>query len=405
MEGLFWAAVALIVYTHMLFPALVLLRGMLIHRPYKSAEITPYISVIIAAHNEARTIGAKLDNILTLDYPRDCLEVLIVSDGSNDGTDAIVQRYASHGIKLISLPRGGKACALNAAVTASAADILVFSDANSMFAPSALRALVRPFADPDVGGVAGNQCYLTEQGNSPTSDGEHIYWNFDRRLKHFQSQAGSATSATGAIYATRRSLFRTIPPGVTDDFVTSTSVIAQGYRLIFASQAIAYEPAAASTSVEFSRKVRLMTRGLRATAVMRELLNPFRYGFYAIQLFSHKILRRLVVFPLLALLLVSPLLWHHGLPYQSALVLQLSLYSSATLGGLLAKTRFGRAKLLSVPFFFVMGNAAALVATWNVLQGRRIDRWQPQRHDANTDAADVPQQEAGLSVFSGGGHP
>jgi cellulose synthase/poly-beta-1,6-N-acetylglucosamine synthase-like glycosyltransferase len=384
---LFWGAAALIVYTYVLFPALVFVRGLLFRRPYKTAEITPHVSMIIAAHNEAASIGAKLDNILSLDYPRDRLEVVVASDGSNDGTDTIVRGYAARGVKLLSLPRQGKAPALNTAVAASAGEILVFSDANSMYAPGAIRALVRPFADAEVGGVAGNQCYLPKQAAAGmASDGEHSYWNFDRKLKQSQSKAGNAISATGAIYAIRRSLFRGVPVGVTDDFATSTSVIAQGRRLVFAPDAIAYEPAAKTSGVEFGRKTRVITRGLRGVLVMRKLLNPSRYGFYAIQLFSHKVLRRLVVFPLIVLLVVSTLLWSHGLFYQLATLAQAAFYASGLVGLLLSGTRIGRLKIFTIPFFFCMVNAAALLATLNVLRGHRIDFWEPQRQEASTPA-------------------
>jgi cellulose synthase/poly-beta-1,6-N-acetylglucosamine synthase-like glycosyltransferase len=385
---LFWGAVALIVYTYILFPALVFLRGLLWRRPYKSAEITPRVSLIIAAHNEANTIGAKLNNILSLDYPHDRLEVLIASDGSDDGTDAIVRSYAERGVGLLSLPRQGKAPALNSAVAASTGEILVFSDANSMYAPDALRAIVRPFADPAVGGVAGNQRYMTEHSTG-TGSGERSYWNFDRGLKRFQSQAGNAISATGAIYAIRRSLFRPVPGGVTDDFVTSTRVIAQGYRLVFAPEAVAYEPVAGSSGAEFGRKVRVITRGLRAVLVMRELLNPFRYGFYALQLFSHKVLRRLVVFPLIVLFLLSPVLWQKGLFYQTATLAQVAFYGCGALGMLLAGTRLGRLKVFAIPFFFCMVNAAALLAALNVMRGHQIDRWEPQRQNVNTSGERV----------------
>lgn len=387
--ALFWGAVALIVYTYLLFPALVFLRGLLWRRPYKQAEITPQVSLIIAAYNEANSIEAKLANILSLDYPRDRLEVIVASDGSNDGTEAIVRGYAGQGIKLLALPRQGKAPALNAAVAASSGEILVFSDANSMYAPDALRALVRPFADPKVGGVAGNQCYLSktlragrigkEKQSGLTSAGEQGYWNFDRLLKQFESQAGNTISATGAIYAIRRALFQAVPGGVTDDFVTSTRVIAQGYRLVFAPEAVVYEPVAASGEVEFGRKVRVISRGLRGVIEMRALLNPFRYGFYAWQLFSHKVLRRLVVFPLLVLFLVSPLLWLKGWFYQAATLAQVGFYGCALLGMALGGTRLSRLKLFTFPFFFCMVNAASLLATLNILRGQRIERWETQR--------------------------
>src|SRR5690606_3827973 len=129
-------------------------------------------SLIIAAHNEAKTIRTKLDNILALDYPAGKLEVIIASDGSTDGTDAIVQGYAPQGVRLLSLPRQGKAPALNAAVAAATGEILVFSDANSLYAPQAIRALTRPFADPSVGGVAGNQCYLKQSAAGEVNSGE-----------------------------------------------------------------------------------------------------------------------------------------------------------------------------------------------------------------------------------------
>jgi hypothetical protein len=167
---------------------------------------------------------------------------------------------------------------------------------------------------------------------------------------------------------------------VTDDFVTSTRVIAQGYRLVFAPDAVAHEPVAASSGMEFGRKVRVITRGLRAVLVMRELLNPFRFGFYALQLFSHKVLRRLVVFPLLILLVVSPLLWSEGLFYQAVTLLQVAFYGCAGLGMLLgSRTRSKLLKVFTIPFFFCMVNAASLIATLNVLRGYRIELWEPQR--------------------------
>jgi cellulose synthase/poly-beta-1,6-N-acetylglucosamine synthase-like glycosyltransferase len=381
---LFWVSVFLIIYTYVGFPLAVILRGLLWGHPYRQKELTasPTVSIVISAYNEARSIGAKLDNILSMDYERDRLEVVIASDGSTDGTDAIVESYKDHGVKLISLPRVGKAAALNAAVEATSGEILVFSDANSMYKDDAIQKLVRPFGDPNVGGVAGNQIYRTEVSGGSTTDGERAYWNFDRTLKQFQGQSGNTLAATGAIYAIRRQLFRPIPDGVSDDFVTSTGVIAQGYRLIFAPDAIAYEPVAATSQVEFGRKVRVIIRSWKAFIFMRELLNPFRYGFYAIQLFSHKILRYLVVFPLLVLFLVSPFLWKTSFIYQMATIGQVAFYSCALLGLRLNGTRFAGKKILTIPFYFCMVNAASLVAIIKVLRGQQIKHWEPQRQSS-----------------------
>jgi len=377
---LFWFALVIITYTYVLFPLIVFLRGRFFREPYTSAEIDCTVSIVIAAYNEARSIGKKLDNLLALNYPKEHLEVIIASDGSTDETDEIVKRYGGYGIKLLSLPRMGKADALNAAVKASNGEIIVFSDANSMFTQDALHALINPFADSKIGGVAGNQCYQGKK-ELKVNRSELSYWNFDRQMKKSQSRAGNAISATGAIYAIRRSLFQPIPVGVTDDFITSTRVIAQGYRLVFAPDAIAYEPPAESNSAEFARKVRIMTRGLQAVLVMRSLLNPFRYGFYSIELFSHKVLRRLVVFPLLTLAFVSPFLWNQGLLYQVVTLGQGVFYGMALMGFLLRKTALSNRKLFTFPLFFCMVYAAAFIATFNIILGRKIVRWEPNRQE------------------------
>ena len=220
---MFWASVLLIVYTYIGFPLFVFLRGLIQGRPYKREELLatpPSVSIIISAYNEARGIAAKLDNILSLDYPREKLEVVIASDGSTDGTDAIVDRYKEKGVKLLSLPHHGKSVALNMAVAASSGELLVFSDANSIYKSNAIQELVKPFSDPKIGGVAGNQVYKTDVSGDFSSAGEQAYWNFDRMLKLSQSRSGNTLAATGAIYSIRRILFRQIPDGVSDDFVT-----------------------------------------------------------------------------------------------------------------------------------------------------------------------------------------
>jgi cellulose synthase/poly-beta-1,6-N-acetylglucosamine synthase-like glycosyltransferase len=378
---LFWLSVFIIFYTYIGFPLIVVLRGRWLGRPYKQETIITYptVSIVISAYNESKNIAEKLDNILSMEYPRDLLEVVIASDGSTDGTDAIVERYRDHGVKLLSLPRVGKAAALNAAVAASKGEILVFSDANSMYKVDAIQELIRPFADSKIGGVAGNQVYRTEVAGGSSGAGERAYWNFDRKLKTSQGRSGNTLAATGAIYAIRRSLFQQIPDGVSDDFVTSTGVIVQGYRLVFAPQAIAFEPVAATSKVEFGRKVRVIIRSWRAFLYRRELLNPFRYRFYAIQLFSHKILRYLVVFPLILLFLVSLFLLNAGPFYQLAAIMQVLFYGFALLGLWLGKTRLGQTKILTIPFYFCMVNAASLLAIIKVMGGYQVKHWEPQR--------------------------
>jgi cellulose synthase/poly-beta-1,6-N-acetylglucosamine synthase-like glycosyltransferase len=313
--------------------------------------------------------------------------VIVASDGSSDGTDDVVRSRGGPGVRLLSLPRLGKIPTLNAAVAEASGEILVFSDANSMYERGAIRALVRPFADSRVGGVAGDQRYAKATSNADEGEGERAYWNIDRMLKQWQSLSGSVTSSTGAIHAIRSSLFRVVPSGVTDDFWISTNVVAQGTRLVFAEDAIAIEPAASSSGLEFSRKVRVMTRGLRGVWLMRELLDPFRHGFYSIQLLSHKVLRRLVFVPLAVLVVTAPLLWADGVTYRLATLGQIALYGAAAVGGVIpSRGRFSR--IASIPFFFCMVNAAAAVATWNLLRGKTIESWEPRREAAPTGASD-----------------
>jgi cellulose synthase/poly-beta-1,6-N-acetylglucosamine synthase-like glycosyltransferase len=232
-----------------------------------------------------------------------------------------------------------------------------------------------------VGGVCGNQVYLKAKKADSTSAGEGMYWSFDKWLKSLESLTGSIVSAHGAIYAIRRKLYQ--PPAsaaVTDDFAISTAVIEQKYRLVFESDAIAYEEPTASAALEFGRKVRIMTRGLRGVLMRRRLLNPFQYGFYALELFSHKVLRRLVPFFLLILFFANWFLIKENRFYFAAAVAQTLFYFLAGAGYFLRGHRAGRLKFFYVPFFYCLANAAAFMAVMRVLSGKRIEFWQPQRH-------------------------
>jgi cellulose synthase/poly-beta-1,6-N-acetylglucosamine synthase-like glycosyltransferase len=393
MALLFWLATAVVVYTYAGFPVLVLLRARLRPRPHARADVTPSVSVVIAAHDEEASIGPRVDNLLGLDYPRDRIEFVIASDGSTDRTVAEARRRDDPRVRILDLPRTGKATALNAAVAASRGEILVFSDANTAYAPDAIRMLVRSFADPTVGGVAGNQVYLPASTSVRPGDdgaatavgvGERSYWDFDRLVKDAESLGGSVISATGAMYAIRRELFREVPDGVTDDFVTSTRVIAAGRRLVFEPAAIAYEPVAGSSAREYRRKVRIMTRGLRGVAVARDLLDPARHGFYSLQLLTHKVLRRLMAIPLIVIVVTSLFLWDDGPIYRVAVIGQLLVYGLGIIGLLLRDRRAGRRPWFAIPSFFLLVNIASLHALWNLLSGRRIDRWQPVRRDVGT---------------------
>lgn len=375
----FWLAAGVLAATYVGFPIVALLRARVLRREIAAAPITPFVSVVIAAHNEENVIGERLANLTEQDYPADRMEVIVVSDGSTDGTARIVAGYADRGIRLIDPGRVGKGDALGLGVAAARGEVIVFSDANSMFEGSAISALVQPLADESVGGVAGNQVYLEEGKTDAAAVGERGYWDFDRLLKRTQSASGSITNATGAIYAIRRELFRAIPDGVTDDMFNSMSVIDAGARMVFAEDAIAYEAISPTARLEFGRKVRIMTRSFRCMIFMRRLLDPRRTGWYALQLFWHKIMLRTTVLPLIALAVVSPALWARGPIYRLATVGQAACYALAVTGIAAARTPFGRKAPLAIPAYFTLVNLASLRALLNLVRNERIDRWVPNR--------------------------
>jgi len=380
MRFAFWLSIASLIYVYGGFSLLVVIVGRLRRREVRKQNIAPPISLIIAAYNEEDNIAARLDNALSLDYPPEALQIIVASDGSDDATESIVAGYADPRIQLLRLPRRGKIPALNDAVNHATGEILVFSDANSMYDSQALRLLARNFADPEVGGAAGNTIYTKLHKSDSSSQGEDLYWSYDKWLKQMESYTGSIISAHGAIYAIRRALYRPITDfAVTDDFAISTLVIEQGYRLVFEGEARAYEPPMPAAEREFRRKVRLMTRGLRSVLLRKKLLNPFRFGFYALELFTHKVLRRMVPFILLVLFVSSLALRSEALIYFAAAAAQSLFYVLACLGYVLRSHQVGRQKFLYIPFFYCLANYAALLAFLKVLQGQQIERWQPQR--------------------------
>ena len=377
---LFWVSVAGIIYPYLLFPLILIIASRLINAHIDKRVITPSVSMIIAAFNEEESIAAKLDNVLALEYPDGLLEIIVASDGSTDKTIEIAGSYANAEIRCLDLPRRGKIFALIDAVEASSGEILVFSDANTMFEPRALEMMVRNFADDDVGGVCGNQLHSETATSDSSGHGEQAYWSYDKWLKILESRTGSIVSADGAIYSIRRQLFQ--PPGsaaVTDDFAISTRVIERGYRLIYEPEARAYEPPTGRAQKEFSRKVRIINRGLRSVMLQKKLLNPFRYGFYSLTLFSHKISRRLVPVFLVLLFISNFFLFDVHVVYSVAFLLQAAFYAWAVVSFLLRDKKIGQQKIFYLPFFFCMANLAALTALINLVSGKRVERWNPQR--------------------------
>ena len=378
MEIAFWVSLALIAYVYVGYPLLLLLVNALVRpKPVAAAEITPKTTLIVSAFNEEDVIGDKIRNSLALDYPMDALEIVIVSDASDDDTDAIVQAFPEENVKLLRMEdRGGKTLGLNAAVAAATGEIVVFSDANAMYDAKAMRFLVGNFADPAVGAVVGESTYEAPENDADQS--ESSYWQYEIGIKRLETRLGSVVGGDGAIYAIRRELYRPMPADALSDFVNPLQIVDQGYRCVYEPRAFSVEESAGQFDKEFRRKVRIVNRAWRATMRMRSMLNPFAHGFFALKFWSHKLLRWLVPLFLLVLLIASAAIATRHPVYLAALAGQLLFYSLALIGAL-ARRRYNLPFFVSVPYYFCLVNIAGLKGIAEYYLGKSYTTWATPR--------------------------
>ena len=334
----------------------------------------PTVSLLIAAYNEEKSILAKLENAKALEYPPELLEIVVVSDGSTDGTNRLVKGV--DGVRLIAWEGNlGKAEALSRSVPLTRGEIIIFSDATGMWNPGAIKAMARHFEDPAVGCVAGEVVYV-DPGTAVAS-GQGLYWRYEVWHRRALSLIGGLTVVSGSIHAVRRKLFAPSPSEVGLDMVVPLRTLGEGYRVVYEPEALSHEEPSPTLRAEFSARVRVVTRAFREIQALARFLNPLVYGWTSFHWFSHKILRWLAAPLLLLLLLVSVLLFEDPL-YRWMLWGQLAFYGLGAIGFLLA--RLGRsAGLLAVPFYFLLMNVTALIGLARYLMGHRIKSWQPVR--------------------------
>lgn len=361
------------------YPVLLVAVSRVRRRPVLRGPVEPTLSIIIAAHNEEAILARKLDSVLEQDYPSERVEILVASDGSTDGTNTLASGYGSRGVLLLAFPRGGKAAALNRAAQTARNDILVFTDANAILAPGTLRAIAENFNDSSVGGVSANEQREPGTATSAAGKGERIYWEYDKWLKRLETRVGSMVSASGSLYAIRRELFVPIvDASATDDFAISTQVVRAGKRLVFAPDAVTWEPSVSSGEMEFGRKVRIVTRGLRSVWGIRDLLLPWNSGIYALQVWSHKIARRLLGLLAIGILALSLSLVRER-SYRAFTAAQLSFYGLALAGWIGQDRRWGRRPWFYVPYYVCLSNLAATLGIVQFLRQRRVTIWEPRR--------------------------
>jgi poly-beta-1,6-N-acetyl-D-glucosamine synthase len=335
-EVLFWSAFALTVYVYLGYPTLLAVWARLSPKPVHRSPVTPGVSIVIAARNEAASLQARIENLRASDYPRELVQIVVVSDGSTDGTEEILRAYEGQ-VDAVLLPPGGKASALNAGVAAATHDVLVFTDARQTFAPDALRALVAPLADPQVGGVSGELLLDCESGDgtSTIGDGVGAYWRYEKWLRRQESLIGSTLGSTGAIYALRRELWRPLPPEtILDDVLAPMQAVLSGSRVVFEGAARAYDRATPVANAEFQRKTRTLAGNYQILRLQPRLLVPFVNPVW-LQFVSHKLGRLVVPYALLALLVSSAMLANDHLVYAVVFAGQVAFYGLALYGAVL----------------------------------------------------------------------
>ncbi|MCL4779086.1 MAG: glycosyltransferase family 2 protein [Gammaproteobacteria bacterium] len=375
METLFWISAAWVTYVYAGYPLLAWLLSALVGRRVRKAEITPRVTVLTAAYNEAACIGRTVQNKLDQDYPAGLLDVIVVSDESVDGTDEIVASLGPRVQLIRQSPRAGKTAALNLAVARAAGEILVFSDANSMYAPDTIRRLVSNFADPAVGYVTGKMVYVNEDG-SLVGDGCSAYMKYENWLRASESGLAAVIGVDGGVDAVRRSAYRPMRADQQPDFVLPLSVAGQGYRVVYEPDARLHESALSEHGAEYRMRVRVTLRALWALWDMRHLMNPLRHGLLAFQIISHKLLRYLAFMPLVAAFIISwSLAAGDGLMLLAALLQTLAYVLAAV--GWTGRGR-NRSFLVGFPYYFVLLNVACAQAVLKFIGGQRQAIWAPR---------------------------
>lgn len=368
MKWVFWLSTALILYAYLGYPGWLWLRSRLRTKAVLRGAVTPAVSVIMVVRDEEVALPVKLRNLTTLDYPRDWMEVLVVSDGSKDGTEAILQDWTERGeIRSILLSEnGGKAIGLNHAIPEARGEVVLFTDVRQMVDSGAIRLLMENFADPAVGCASG-ELMLGSPEDGESLRGMGLYWRVEKKVRELESASGSTIGATGALYAARRTLLTELPADlILDDVFLPMGVLRQGFRVVFDPRAKAWDQPDLGSGREFWRKVRTLSGNYQLVQVAPWLLsgqNPVLWDFV-----SHKLLRLFVPFALAGVLFSSA--WIGGPFYKACLAAQLCFYALSLLAGM--RARLGVvSRVADAALTFVVLNTAALVAFRNFVLGRK----------------------------------
>jgi cellulose synthase/poly-beta-1,6-N-acetylglucosamine synthase-like glycosyltransferase len=381
LEAAFWILLFLGIYPYIVYPVLVSVLGRSLDRVVKKDESAlPKVTVITAAFNEHRHIEATVRNKLAQDYPADRIEILVVSDSSSDGTDEIVTSIAATDARVRLLrqePRAGKTAALNFAIPQANGEILIFSDANSIYRPDAIRKLVRNFSDPKVGYVTGRMLYVNADG-SLVGDGCSAYMRYETVLRGAETRLGSIVGVDGGVDAIRRALYLPMRADQLPDFVLPLTVVEQGYRVVYESDAVLTEDTLSAHDQEYRMRVRVALRAFWALWDKRSLLNPLKSGLFSWQLWSHKLLRYMSFAPLLIAMILNWYLIPYGAIYVAGIVAQVLFALLAIVATSATLRAFGQSAPSRYCYYFFLLNWTSAVAFARFLRGQKQVLWQPR---------------------------
>ncbi len=377
---LFWLSFAVIFYSFIGYGIIVWIMVAIKKRFTSASAFSPFyqpeVTLVIPCYNEAGIIASKIGNCMELDYPANKLSILFITDGSTDGSEHVLAKYPSV-INLHISRRGGKTAAENRAMQHVKTPIVLFSDANTVVNPMAVKNIVRHFANSKVGCVAGEKRIITKGADVASAAGEGIYWKYESLLKKLDSQLYSAVGAAGELVAFRSKLYETIPEDtILDDFMQSMLIASKGYTIVYEPEAFACETAAASVKEELKRKVRICAGGWQSIKRLSSRLTIKKQPLLFFQYLSHRVLRWTVnPFLLVIMLLVSVQQSQQSPFYRLALLAQVAFYGGALLGYLLEK-RHLKIKALFIPYYFCVMNYAVIAGLIRFLKGGQSAIWE-----------------------------
>ncbi len=364
-------------YSYFIYPCILVL---LPKRQQKDTALVephslPTLSFIITAFNEEKQIEAKLLNTLEVEYPADKLEILVASDGSTDKTNDIVQRYASQGVRLVHVEeRKGKENAQKSAIQSAKGEILVFSDVSTKIEKQALHIIAKRFQDPQIGAISSEDRFISADGSVA---GEGAYVKYEMWLRQLEGSVKSLVGLSGSFFSARKEICQDWDITVPSDFNTALNCYSKGFIAISEPELLGYYPNLKDETKEYQRKVRTVIRGIAALFSRLDVLNPSKFGLFAFQIFSHKLMRWVVPWFLLLTAISNLLLLNQGLIYQLLFLGQLAFYGAAMAGRLSAKAR--QNALVKIPYFFVQVNIAIAHATLQFMSGKRVTTWAPSK--------------------------